>query len=131
MNRWGLELTTYNITFEWISGAQNKAADFLSRLVELPHDRQAIVQMLMATNNDGPTFKSELHNAILADTLTPDITTVTDIPDAMPKSLTKDRLHTLLQMQKTDPFCKCISKCLSNGKAPKHEADFHKDFIIQ
>ena len=26
-------------------------------------------------------------------------------------------------MQRTDPFCKHISKCLSNGKAPKHEAD--------
>ena len=30
VNRWGLELATYNITFEWISGAQKKAADFLS-----------------------------------------------------------------------------------------------------
>ena len=26
-------------------------------------------------------------------------------------------------MQKTDPFCKRISKCLSNGKAPLHETD--------
>ena len=26
-------------------------------------------------------------------------------------------------MQKIDPFCKHISKCLSNRKAPKHEAD--------
>ena len=24
-------------------------------------------------------------------------------------------------MQRTDPFCKCISKCLLNGKAPQHE----------
>ena len=24
-------------------------------------------------------------------------------------------------MQRTDPFCKCISKCLLNGKASKHE----------
>ena len=30
INRWGLELTSYNITFEWISGARNKAADCLS-----------------------------------------------------------------------------------------------------
>ena len=36
VNRWGLELATYNITFEWISGACNKAADCLSHLVELP-----------------------------------------------------------------------------------------------
>ena len=27
VNRWSLELVTYNITFEWISGVQNKAAD--------------------------------------------------------------------------------------------------------
>ena len=29
INRWGLELTSYNITFEWISRARNKAADCL------------------------------------------------------------------------------------------------------
>ena len=29
INRWGLELTSYNITFKWISGAKNKAADCL------------------------------------------------------------------------------------------------------
>ena len=39
-NRWGLELASYNITFEWISGARNKAADCLSRLVELPKKHQ-------------------------------------------------------------------------------------------
>ena len=35
-----------------------------------------------------------------------------------PKPLTVDRLEALLQMQRTDPFCKCISKQLLNGKAP-------------
>ena len=34
VNRWGLELATNNITFEWIPGAKNKAADCLSRLVK-------------------------------------------------------------------------------------------------
>ena len=34
VNRWSLELTTYNIMFEWISGAKNKAANCLSWLVE-------------------------------------------------------------------------------------------------
>ena len=29
INRWGLELASYNITFEWISGAKNKATDCL------------------------------------------------------------------------------------------------------
>ena len=37
-----LELTSYNITFEWISGARNKAADCLSRLVELPKNTKRI-----------------------------------------------------------------------------------------
>ena len=40
INRWGLELTSYNIMFEWISGDRNKAADCLSRLVELPEKHQ-------------------------------------------------------------------------------------------
>ena len=39
------------------------------------------------------------------------------------KPLTADRHKALLQMQRTDPFCKHISKSLSNGKAPQHEAD--------
>ena len=30
INRWGLELTSYNITFKWISGVKNKATDCLS-----------------------------------------------------------------------------------------------------
>ena len=50
-----------------------------------------------------------------------------------PKSLTADRLEALLQMQRTDPFCKCISKHLLNGKAPQHETDIFnhiKDNII-
>ena len=40
-----------------------------------------------------------------------------------PKPLTVDRLEALLQMQRTDPFCKCISKQLLNGKVPQHEFD--------
>ena len=39
------------------------------------------------------------------------------------KPLTVDRLEALLQMQRTDPFCNYISKCLLNGKAPQHEFD--------
>ena len=57
------------------------------------------------------------------DRVTPDIIKVTDTPDAMPKLLTKNRLQALLQMQKTDPFHKHIPKCISNGKAPKHEPE--------
>ena len=50
----------------------------------------------------------------------PEISTA---PDPTPKLLTADRLEALLQMQKTDPFCKRISKGLSNGKVPKHKTD--------
>ena len=46
---------------------------------------------------------------------------VTEVLDPTPKCLTADRVEALLQMQKTDPFCKRTSKCLSNGKAPQHE----------
>ena len=48
VNRQGLELATYNITFEWISKACNKGAD--CHLVELPKDRPATINMLSAAN---------------------------------------------------------------------------------
>ena len=128
INRWGLELATYNITFEWISGACNKAADCLSCLVELPHDTQVPINMSSVTNADGPAFntRSQTHQCLSSDTSTsqPDITSeVSDVTDPTQKSLTADRLEALLQMQKTDSFCKRISKHLSNAKAPQHESD--------
>ena len=46
-----------------------------------------------------------------------------EAPDPTPKSLTADRLEALLQMQMTDPFCRRISKHLSNSKVPQHETD--------
>ena len=93
-----------------------------------------MVHMLTATNHDGPTLNTKSRTAQCTITeyltpqprtnnATPDITTVTDTPDAMPKPLTKDTLHALLQMQRTEPFCKHISKCLLNSKTPKHEAN--------
>ena len=53
VNRWSLELATYNITFEWISGAKNKAADCLSRLVS---PMRMPINMLTASVPDGPAF---------------------------------------------------------------------------
>ena len=44
-------------------------------------------------------------------------------PTTTPKPLTAECLGALLQMQKTDPFCKCISRRLLNSKAPHHEFD--------
>ena len=94
-------------------GTQNKAADCLSRLVKLSHDRQAIVQKLTATNHIRPAFNTRSKTAQYnitedltpqpkADTVSPDITTVTDMPDVTWKPLTEDRLHVLQQMQRTD-----------------------------
>ena len=47
--RWGLELATYNITFEWISGAHNKTADCLSCLVEPLQNKPVSINMLAVT----------------------------------------------------------------------------------
>ena len=63
VNRWRLELATCNITFEWTSGAHNKAADSLSHAVELPQDRPATVNKLSATNLDGPAFNTRSRTA--------------------------------------------------------------------
>ena len=115
VNRWGLVLTIYNKTFEWISGAKNKAADCHSHLVELPQTTPAPINLLSVTNLDGPAFntRSQRHQCLSMDTSTvpadvmPEISTA---PDPTPKPLTADRLEALLQMQKNYPFCKRISK---------------------
>ena len=59
----------------------------------------------------------------IKETVIPDLTTVKTSQDIMLKPLTANRHDSLPQMQKTDPFCKCISKQLLNGKGPKHAAD--------
>ena len=127
VNRWSLELATYNITFEWISGAQNKAADCLSQLVK-PTSTSTCVNMLTASHADGPTFNTRSHaqNASPSTTRTPhpDISPrISQDTTPAPKPLTADRLEALLQIQRTDPFCKHISKWLLNSKAPQHEYD--------
>ena len=75
--------------------------------------------MLSVSNTDGPTFntRSQTQQHLTPDTSTapPGITSeVSPVPNPTPKSMRVDRLEALLQMQKTDPFCKRISKCLSN-----------------
>ena len=119
---------TYNITFKWISGAKNKAADCLSHLVELPSSPSASINMLSVSTTDGPAFNtsSQTQQCLAPDSSTaqPSVTPDRELtPDPTSKFLTADRLEALLQMQKTDPFCKQISKCLSNEKAPKHETE--------
>ena len=124
MNRWSLELVTYNITFEWISGAKNKAADCLSRLVSPTGNS---INLLTALINDGPAFNTISCTQSTSDfASTPQVMPQPHISQdnkPTPKSLTDDCQDALLQMQYTDPFCKHISKRLLNGKAPHHESD--------
>ena len=128
VNRWSLELATYNITFEWISGAKNKAADCLSQLVKQLMTIPVTVNMLTATNTNGPASNTRSH--IKKDSPGTTFTPHPDVspgisPDTTqtPKPLTADRLEALLQMQRTDPFFRHISKCLFNGKALQYKTD--------
>ena len=111
VNRWSLELATYNITFEWISGAKNKAADCLSQLVS---PTSVTINKITASTPDRPAFHTR---SCTLNTPDATLTTPTASPPQQPenthptpKSLTEDRQDALLQMQCTDPFCKCISK---------------------
>ena len=85
--------------------------------------------MLSTMHSDGPAFntRSRMAQQSPSEDSTPQTDAIAlDVTDAQsftPKSLSADRLEVLLQMQKTDPFCTCISKQLSNGKAPNHKAD--------
>ena len=100
VNRWSLELATYNITFEWISGAKNKAADCLSRLVSPTGNS---INMLTASVNDGPAFHTRSHTQSTSDsTSTPPLIPQLHISqDNNPtlKSLMADQWDALLQMQ--------------------------------
>ena len=83
--------------------------------------------MLTTSVNDGPAFHIRSHTQSTSDsTSTPPVIPQPHISqdnNPTPKSLTADRQDALLQMQHTDPFCKCISKRLLNGKAPHHETN--------
>ena len=83
--------------------------------------------MLTASLNDGPAFHTRSHTQSTSDstsTLPIDPTPyVSKDATLTPKPLIADHLDTLLQIQRTDPFCKHISKRMLNGKAPHHEFD--------
>ena len=83
--------------------------------------------MLTASSNDEPAFHTRSHTQNTSSTTsTPPTDTTPQISQELsttPKPLTADCLDTLLQMQRTDPFCKHISRRLLNGKAPHHEFD--------
>ena len=128
VNRWSQELANYNITFEWILGAKNKAPNCLSQLVEQLPTTPATVNMLTVTHTDGPVYNTRSHTKRDSPgiTFTPNLDVTPNIsPDTnqKPKSLTMDRLEALPQMQRADQFCKCISKGLFNRKTLQDETD--------
>ena len=113
-----------------MSGFQelNKPADCHSQVVELPATTPTTVNMPTVTHTDGPAFNTrsciKKNSPDTTPTPQPDVSPkISPEPTPTPKPPTADRLEALLQMQRTDPFCKCISKCLLNGKAPQHETD--------
>ena len=67
------------------------------------------------TKRNSPDTTSTPHPNV-SPSISPDVTQT-------PNPLTVDRLEVLLQMQRTDPFCRCISKHLFNSKALQHETD--------
>ena len=84
--------------------------------------------MLTVTHTDRPAFNTRSHtqknSPDTASTLHPHVSPqISQEATPTPKPLAADRLEALLQMQRTDPFCKRISKCLLNGKAPQPEID--------
>ena len=62
----GLELATYNITFQWISGAKNKAADYLSCLVELPSMPSASINVVSVSTKTDQLLTPEANSATSA-----------------------------------------------------------------
>ena len=136
INRWRLELASYNITFEWISGAKNKAADCLSQLVELPEKHQknpnrtkpVLINMVKAvTTRSGMrktlTIMETEKQPPLETNLNKDNTPRTVISKETRNNSCEDNPKdtSIKEMQSTDPFCKCIMKRLLNKTAPKHE----------
>ena len=127
INRWGLELDSYNITFEWISGVKNKAADCLSRLVELPKKLQKnpngtkpmLINMVKAI-----TTRSGMRNTTLVEgteeqpPLRMDLNRYHTLRTEVSKETTSNNCEdnsrdtSVKEMQSTDPFCKCIMKRL-------------------
>ena len=92
VNRWSLELATYSITIEWISGAKDNTEDCLSRLVSPTGNS---INMLTASANDGPAFHTRNHAQSTSDsTSTPPVIPQPHISqdnNPTPKSLTADQ----------------------------------------
>ena len=97
-------------------------------VVELSTSTTTTVNMLTVTHSDRTAFHTrsctQENPPNATSTPHPDVSPqISQEVTPMPEPLTADRLQVLLQMQRTDPFCKCISKYLFNGKVPQHKMD--------
>ena len=125
--------------FERISEARNKAADCLSRLVELPEKHQknqngtkpTRINMARAvttrSRTRAPPTDKENEKPQSRDTNSDNDTTNNNSPNSPRDTLIKE-------MQSTDPFCKCIVKRLLNKTAPDHELKtffIHNDLLYR
>ena len=93
-----------------------------------PISTSTSVNMLTASSTDGPACNTRSHTQHTSpnttSTLHPDTSfQISQESTTTPKPLTLDRLDALLLMQRTDPFCKHISKRLLNCKTPHDEFD--------
>ena len=122
--------------FEWISGAKNKAADCLLRLVELPEKYQknpnrtkpVLINMVKAITTRSatgkpPTVKKTEKQPPLEINLNKDNTPETVVSKETTSNSCENNPKdtSIKEMQSTDPFCKRIMKRLLNKTAPKHE----------
>ena len=92
-----------------IRSPETKQLTASPELVQLPHDKQATVQVISATNHDGPTFptRSRTVQSNTMENLTPypktdaaapDFTNVSDTLDVTSNLLNNERLQALQQM---------------------------------
>ena len=102
VNRWSLELTAYSITFEWITGAHNKATDCLSQLMDVkdtPITSNTPINMVVTSTPDGPATHTHSKTLTPTDTTQPaDVQSMTTLNTGSVSSspiLTEDCMDTL------------------------------------
>ena len=99
----------------------------LSQLVNVrdtPATPIALINMLVTSPPDSPTTCTGIKTCNIANTIpaNPMTTSTSDKVNAQPPH-TEDWKDTLRVMQRTDAFCKHISKRLPSGRAHSHKVD--------
>ena len=125
VNRWSLELATYNINFGVDIRCLQQGSWLPFNIGRCPPTMPtALINMLVTSTPDGPATHtcSKIHNNANTTPVDPTTASTNDMAN-VPSPLTEDRKVTLRLMQRTDPFCKCIFIRLLSGKAPLHEVD--------